>query len=88
MIDIKIVKKRFQIICKLFIFLNFSVETPRPMTRIDTSKFEEAFSSDRLAAAAMAKSEAAALQVRVEGLQSEVSKLYSTIIYKFTISIL
>ena len=43
-------------------------------------QIEETFSSDRLAAAAMAKSEAAALQVRVEGLQSEVC--YVMVIHK------
>lgn len=48
-----------------------SVETPRPRA-FDSSRIDELYSNDRLTAAANAKSEAAILQVKVEGLQSQL----------------
>lgn len=50
-------------------------DTPRTKFA-DTSKIDEFYSSERLSESATAKSEAAALKVRVDGLQSQVRELH------------
>lgn len=55
-----------------------SVETPRPKA-FDSSRIDEMYSTDRLTATVTAKSEAAILQVKVEGLQSQLRECQSQI---------